>query len=283
MYPSFLQLLRAEIIKIFSRKRSFIGFAAIAAVVFLIQLAMYVDGENYIGLITQSIEQSIKLSGHIVTGNMVCFIILQTLIIQMPLLVALVTGDLISGEAQSGTIRLLLTKPVSREKILFVKFIAGLIYVIALILFLGILSYPLSLLIFGNGDMMVLKSDELVILQSADTVWRFIGAFFIAFLSLTVVSSLSLMLSCFTNNSITPIITTMSIIILFTIIGTLDVPIFETLKQFLFTTHMIIWRNLFDNPINVSFISKSIGVLTAQIALFYGISHYYFSKKDIIG
>ena len=122
MYPSFLQLLRAEIIKIFSRKRSFIGFAAIAAVVFLIQLAMYVDGENYIGLITQSIEQSIKLSGHIVTGNMVCVIILQTLIIQMPLLVALVTGDLISGEAQSGTIRLLLTKPVSREKILLLKF-----------------------------------------------------------------------------------------------------------------------------------------------------------------
>lgn len=74
------------------------------------------------------------------TGNLVCFIILQTLIIQMPLLVALVTGDLISGEAASGTIRFLLTKPYSRTKILFSKFIAGNIYVAFLLIWLGILA-----------------------------------------------------------------------------------------------------------------------------------------------
>lgn len=283
MYPTFTQLLNAELLKIFSRKRTYIGYLAIAAIVFLIQLAMYVDGENYIKLLTQSLEQTMTLSGKIVTGNMVCFIILQTLILQMPLLVALVTGDLISGEAQSGTIRLLLTKPITRQKILFVKFIAGLIYVISLILFLGLLSYPLSLFIFGGGDMIVLKSDELVILQGAETIWRFIAAFFIAFVSLAVVSTLSLMLSCFTHNSITPIISTMAIIILFTIIGTLDVPMFETLKLFLFTTHMIIWRNLFDNPVDFLFISKSISILLAQVIIFYGIAHYYFTKKDIIG
>lgn len=270
-----------ELLKIATKPRSYIGFIAITAIVLLIQIAMYIDGDSYISFFTQSLEQSFSIEGKFLNGNLICFIILQTLIIQMPLLVALVTGDTISGEAAQGTLRLLLTKPYSRAKILWAKIIAGSGYLTLLLLWLGVLALGLGLLIFGKGDLVVLKTEQIVILRENDILWRFLLAFLIAFLSLQVVASLSLLLSCFTDNSIGPIIISMAIIILFTIIGTLDIPLFDTIKFFLFTTHMIVWRNLFDNPLDLQLIFTSVGILIAHIVLFNLFAFYFFKRKDI--
>jgi len=270
-----------ELYKILAKPRSYIGFLAITTIIVLIEFALYVDGKNYIGFIFQALEQTVEIQGEILNGSLVCFIILQTLIIQMPLLVALVTGDLISGEMASGTIRLLATRPVSRQQILWGKILAGGIYVFALLFWLGLLALGGGLLLFGSGDLTVLKTDELVILREEDVIWRFISAFGIAFISLFLVASFSLMLSCFTDNSIGPIIMAMSVIVLFTIIGTMEVPIFDKIKPFLFTTHMVIWRNFFDNPVSQTMVIQSVSVLLGHIALFLGIAHYKFTKTDI--
>jgi len=276
-----LELIKIESYKIAAKPRSYIGFAAIFAIVVLIQIALFADGQAYLDFLIQSLNQSFQIEGMGFNGNMVGFIILQTLIIQMPLLVALVSGDAISGEIQGGTIRSLLTKPVSRSRIVWAKFIAAELYTFLLILWLGVLAWLGSLLFFGNGDLVVLKSDSLVIVRAADTVWRFLAAFGVAFLSLSVVVALSFLLSAFSENSIAPIIITMSIILLFTIIGTFDIPIFNAVKPFLFTTHMIIWRNFFDRPLPLAQIAASVGILIVHITAFLSVTLIYFNRKDI--
>lgn len=276
-----LKLLSAELLKIAVKPRSYIGFAAITVIVLLIEFALWLDGQSYLQFILQTLEQSFDVQGKILNGNLVAFIILQTLIVQMPLLVALISGDLVSGESAMGTIRLLLTKPYSRGEILWAKFFAASIYVFLLILWLGLLALGLGLLVFGPGDLIVLKSEELIIVQAEDTLWRFFAAFGIAFLSLSVVSAFSLMLSCFTDNSIGPIITAMAVIILFTIIGTLEVPLFDRLKPFLFTTHMIVWRNVFEHPLDWPLIRHSSAVLFLHIGGFLAVAFYHFKRKDI--
>ena len=275
------RLLRVELFKIFSKPRSYIGFLAIAAIVMLLEIALYIDGKSYISFILQSLEQSFAVQGNLLNGYLVCFIILQTLIVQMPLLVALVTGDLISGEAASGTLRLMLSRPFSRTQILTAKFAAGSAYTFVLLLCLGVLALGGGVLLFGEGDLIVLKSDSLVILRSSDVLWRYMAALSLAFVSLLTVASFALMLSCFTDNSIGPIVSSMAVIILFTIIGTLDVPLFDKIKPFLFTTHMIIWRNLFDNPIDKLQVYTSVAVLIFHIVLFYTIALIHFNRKDI--
>lgn len=276
-----LYLLKTELYKIFRKPRSYIGFVAITAIVLLIEMAMYIDGKMYMMFFLQQMDASFQIEGNMLSGNMVCYLILQTLIIQMPLLVALVTGDLVSGESASGTIRFLLTRPFSRTQILSAKFIAGSVYVTALVLWLGLLAWGGGLLVFGDGDLIVLKSDQIIILRAGDTIWRFLAAFGIALLSLCVVAAFSLMLSCFTDNSIGPIVASMAVIILFTIIGTMDLPLFDYIKPFLFTTHMIIWRNMFDNPLDWELINNSLLILVFYIVLFLGIAIYYFNRKDI--
>jgi ABC-2 type transport system permease protein len=128
----------------------------------------------------------------------------------------------------------------------------------------------------------VLKSETITIIPADDTLWRFFAGLGIAFVSLLVVASFSMLLSVYSENSIGPIITTMAVIILFTIIGTMDIPLFEKIKPFLFTTHMVIWRNMFDQELDYDLISNSMLILVGHIILFLAITWFSFRKKDII-
>lgn len=270
-----------ELIKIAAKPRSYLGMLAITVLVSVILFALKVDGVSFISFATASFEQTLSFEGNILNGNLVAFIVLQMLIIHIPLLVALVTGDLVSGEAAMGTIRMLVTKPISRAGLLLSKFIAGGVYTLGIVIWLGVMAVLLGKFLFGSGDLMVLNSDGLVIIQQHDINWRYIGAFAVAFLALLTISSLSICLSCFSENSVGPIVTTMAVIILFTIIGTLDVSVFDSVRPFLFTTHMASWRSFFEDPLPLAQIKNSVFVLLFHNVVFVLVSLIYFNRKDI--
>ena len=270
-----------EFIKILSKPRSYIGIGALTLLILIILFAMKLDGSSFISFVTSSFEQTLSFNGTILNGNLIAFIILQMLIVHIPLLVALVTGDLISGEAAMGTVRMLATKPISRTKIVLSKFIAGAAYTFILTLWLIFIALFVSKFIFGSGDLIVLNSEGLVILKEHDILWRYGLSFIVAYLSLLTVSSVSICLSAFTDNSIGPIVSTMAIIILFTIIGTMDVTVFDYIKPLLFTTHMASWRSFFEDPVPYSKIINSIVILLIHNILLVSIAIFKFNKKDI--
>ena len=270
-----------EFVKILAKPRSYLGIGALTLLIAVILFAMKADGSSFISFVTSSFEQTLSFNGNILNGNLIAFIILQMLIIHIPLLVALVTGDLISGEAAMGTVRMLASKPISRTSIVLSKFIAGAVYTLILTIWLGFLALIVSKWIFGTGDLIVLNSDGLVILQEQDIMWRYGLAFIVAFLSLLTISTLSICLSAFADNSIGPIVSTMAIIILFTIIGSLDVSVFDSIKPYLFTTHMASWRSFFEDPIPMSKIIQSVVILLAHNVILVVVAIVKFNKKDI--
>lgn len=271
-----------EFIKIAAKPRSYIGLGAITLIVGIILFAMRLDGQEFISFVTRPFEQSLSFEGNILNGNLIAFIILQMLIIHVPLLIALVTGDLISGEGAMGTIRLLLTKPISRNYILFSKYLAGCAYTFVMLVWLMFMALVIGKLLFGTGDLMVLGSDGLIVFNVNDVLWRFVCGFNLAFLSMVMVATLSLTLSCFSDNSIGPIVSTMAIIILFTIIGSLDVPVLQKIQPYLFTNHMIAWRNFFEDPLPIGKILNSVEILLIHIIGLLAIAVYKFNKKDIL-
>ncbi len=270
-----------EFVKILAKPRSYLGIGALTLLIFVILFAMKADGKSFISFVTASFEQTLSFNGNILNGNLIAFIILQMLIIHIPLLVALVTGDLISGEAAMGTVRMLASKPISRTNIVLSKFIAGAVYTLVITLWLGFLALVVARWIFGTGDIIVLNSDGLVILKESDVMWRYGCAFLVAFLSLLTISTLSICLSAFAENSIGPIVSTMAIIILFTIIGSLDVTVFDNIKPYLFTTHMASWRSFFEDPIPTAKIIQSVVILLVHNVLLVLIAIIKFNKKDI--
>ncbi|MFY7669252.1 MAG: ABC transporter permease [Crocinitomicaceae bacterium] len=270
-----------EFIKILAKPRSYLGIGALTLLIGIILFAMKADGSSFISFVTSSFEQTLSFNGNILNGNLIAFIILQMLIVHIPLLVALVTGDLISGEAAMGTVRMLATKPISRTNIVLSKFIAGAVYTLILTIWLGFLALIVAKWIFGTGDLIVLNSDGLVILKSDDIMWRYGLSFLVAYLALLTISTLSICLSAFAENSIGPIVSTMAIIILFTIIGSLDVSVFDNIKPYLFTTHMASWRSFFEDPVPWGRIQESIIILLVHNVILVSLAIFKFNKKDI--
>ena len=293
------KLLKIELFKIFRRPRTYIAFGAIAAIVFLIQIALKFDGKSYIELMLGNLDGSFDFSDELklklLNGYLICFLILNTLLIQMPLLVALIAGDSIAGEANMGTLRLSLTKPVSRTQYMLVKFFASVVYTLAMLLWMALLALLGSVLIFGTNDMVILRSAGIEQIPEADVLWRYVAAFGYAAVALTTVASLSFLLSVFAENSIGPIIATMSIVIVFTILSEMNIPIYDaTVKPYLFTSHMVAWKGFFyvkaDNDgttitgsiENLPAIMRSLGILLIYIAGFLGSALLVFKKKDIL-
>lgn len=277
-----LTLIRIELYKIFKKWRTYIGFIAIAVLVPVIQLAMLAEGERSLDFMTRNLQQSFVFVGNLLNGYLISYIILNSLVIHIPFLIALVAGDLLAGEATAGTYRLLIIKPVSRLKILSSKFLSGIIYTNLLVLWLAVISIGLGVIIFGVGELIVIKNSNIVIFPKYDIMWRFLLGYSFASLSMMVVASLAFLLSSLVENAIGPIVSTMAIIIVFIIISAIDIDIFQKIKPFLFTTYMSSWRLFFDDPIDLSKIVESALILVGHIIAFFGVTVYIFHKKDIL-
>jgi len=234
-----------------------------------------------------------------INGYFMCYIILNTLLVQVPILVALIAGDAISGEANMGTLRLIMTKPISRTQLIMVKFFASFLFTVFLLIWMAVMALFVSLFIFGADDMLIfrVKGEESQILQITkdDVLWRYFAAFGYAAVALTVIASLGILLSVFAENSIGPIVATVCIVIFFTIVSNINVPIIDkNVKPWLFTSYLVGWKGFFyigtdgdGQPIkgsieNWAAIRNSLCILMAHIAIFLGIAIYSFRKKDIL-
>ena len=243
-----LSLLRIEIFKIFRKPRTYIAFAVIALIIVLIQIALTFGGEEYVGLMLSGMGNSFEdiPTDNILNGYLVCFIILNLLLIHVPILVALVAGDSVAGEANMGTLRLLVSKPISRIQLLLMKFTASFLYTMALLIWMAVLALFLSIALFGVNWLGVPRELQFNKMEADDVMWRYGLAFCFAAIGLTCVAALSFMLSVFSDNSIGPIVITVCVIIVFTVLTQMQIPFYdETIKPYLFTTHMLGWKGFF--------------------------------------
>ena len=252
------------------------------------------DGDEYVDFVMSGLKQNFDFQGKILNGYLVCYIVLQLLLVHVPLLIALIAADMISGEANMGTLRLMLTRPVSKSQFMLAKFLAAGCYTFILLVWIAILALFGSMWLFGTDDLIIQKTSYVVQLQENDVFWRYAGAFGFALLAMLTVTALGFFLSLFAENSIGPIVTTMSIIIVFTILSTMSIPLFETIKPYLFTTHMVTWKEFFDEKVtaqneviigsiqNADKIMQSVIVLLAHIVGLVMASIFIMKKKDIL-
>lgn len=291
-------LLRIELFKIFKRPRTYISFGAVAAIVLLFQVGMIFDGKSYLDLILNNVKDTFEVSDDVknglLNGYFICFAVLNILLVQLPLLVALIAGDAIAGEANMGTLRLSLVKPVSRTRYILIKFAASFVYTIILLIWFALLALFGSMILFGTNTLVVFRAESIEMIEASDVLWRYVAGFGYAAIALTTVSALAFLLSVFAENSIGPIIATMSIVIVFTILSQLNIPIYDnTIKPYLFTSHMVGWKGFFylkanengairGSVENMPAILRSMGILLTYIIVFLSTAVYVFRKKDIL-
>ncbi|HXG01091.1 MAG TPA: ABC transporter permease subunit [Bacteroidota bacterium] len=274
-------LLRYEILKTYSKWRTYIGFLAILVLIPVVEIGLKLEGGGILRRMTRELSQDFLLVGNLFNAYFVTLFIMNSLWVHVPFLITLVAGDQLAGEATAGTFRLMLIRPVSRSRILFVKYATTLLYVCSLVAFLALLSLGVGMALFGTGDLLV-PGRVLVVLPGAELPWRMVLAFGLATLSMWCVASLAFLFSSLVENAIGPIIGTMAVIIGFIIISNIPVELFAALKPYLFTTYFTVWQKAFEQPIPWETIAGHGAILVAFCVGFYLMSWYIFIRKDVL-
>jgi ABC-2 type transport system permease protein len=151
------------------------------------------------------------------------------------------------------------------------------------------------MLFFGTNDMLIARNDVMEQISKNDILWRYIAAFGYAAVALSTVAALAFLLSVFAENSIGPIVSTISIVVVLTILSEMKIPLYDsTVKPYLFTSHMLAWKGFFYSKANsdgqaipgsienLPAILRSLGILLSYIVLFVSSAIIVFREKDIL-
>ena len=272
-----------ETYKTFSRWRTYISFGVITLIVLLTEVVMRLSAGEILHRMMRSFQRDFLMAGNILNAWFVTAFIMNSLHIHIPFLITLVAGDIVSSEAASGTVRFLLIRPPSRQRILNAKYLAALFYTAGLVLFFGIFCLLLGLALFGSGDLIIHHYGrfDIVLIPEGELPLRMLLAFGGAVWSMTVVASLAFLLSALAENSIGPIIGTMAVVIVFLVFGNLPLDFFRNLKPYFFTTYMSLWQEFLDIPIRWPEVGRSALILGLHNTGLFLIASFIYRRKDI--
>jgi len=278
-----MKLFWLEIFKTFSRWRTYIGFGFIALVVILTEVVMKLSANEIMFRMMRSFQKDFLIFGNLLNGWFVTAFIMNSLHFHIPFLITLVAGDIVSSEATSGTVRLLLIRPPSRSRIITAKYVASLFYTTAIVLFLAFMCIFLGLALFGSGDLIMnfAARFRIVFIPEAEIPVRMLLAFAAAIWSMTVVASIAFLFSTLAENSIGPIIGTMAVVVVFFLLGNFPFDFFRTLSPYLFTTYMTFWQRFLDDPIPWQEIVRSALILGLHNVGLFFIAFVAYNRKDI--
>ncbi|RPI02133.1 MAG: hypothetical protein EHM64_14505 [Ignavibacteriae bacterium] len=243
-----IRLIYYELIKIFLKKRTYLGFGIVLLIVPLVEIAMKLEGGRYLSMAMRGLSRDFLFFGNIFNGWFVAHQLMNSLWLHIPLLISFVAGDQLAGEATAGTYRLILIKPVSRTRIFISKYITTIIYTVIFVFFLAALSIGLALALLGRGDLIIMNRN-ILLLPESEVAWRFVIAYGLAALTMVTIASLSFFFSSFVENAIGPIVATMGLLIVCTVITVMPVELFELPRKFLFTRYLDLWQRSFLEPI----------------------------------
>ncbi|SEB62034.1 ABC transporter permease [Paenibacillus sp. GP183] len=208
----------------------------------------------------------------------------------IPLIIMVISADIVSSEHSTGTIKLLLTRPIRRWKILMSKLITLVLFTSLTILSTGVLCYLVSGIVFGFGgwDLPVFVgitangSDVDFSHVRAVGQWLFIiMEFGLVWFSALVVALMSLMLSVLVRSTAAGMGIMLAVLISGTILSNM-VSSWETAK-YLFMVNLDLTRYLTgaNPPIKGMDLSFSLSVLALWAIASLIVSFTVFTRKDI--
>ncbi len=275
-----INILQIELYKLFSSYRTYITFAIAIFLMLIVDLGFYSDGEELFSYLLQPLNDNFYIEGKVVNGYLIAYLALNTLWVHIPVLIIIVTTYIFSGEFELGTIRILLTQPISRSNLLIAKIITMIIYTILFMLVIVFFALVPSVIFFDTGDVIVFI-DGIQFIQEATFLPRFFYATVFAILAMIAFSSMSMFFGLWLKNTLTAILLSLGLLILFTMIQTFVLGIFSSWQPFLFTYHFAKWQLFFVDVIPYRTIFNSVYFLIAMSLFFIGLSFLKFNKMNI--
>jgi len=264
------RFLRSELRLIFGRRRNIAGLAVLAAVPIIIGLATRYSGDGgggEGGFIGQAANNGLFVGLAALTVELPLF---------LPLAVACISGDTIAGEANVGTLRYLLATPVSRSRLLGVKYLALLISTAFAVLMIAAVGVVLGLLLFGAGPVTLLSGAQV---STGVGLWRLLLVCGYIFICLAGFGAIGMFISTLTEQ---PIGATIGLAGLAVISQILDsVSQLSAIHPYLPTHYWLDFADLLRDPIAIDLIVPGVISAVVYAAVFLAAAWARFGSKDV--
>ena len=272
---------RAEWLKLLARKRTYIGFGAFLAMELIILVVFQRQGPE--GFYRRMIARQGGLFENYFSGLTLGFIVLAfSAALLGSIYLALVSGDIVAKESEDGNLRLLLARPVSRLRLLAVKYATCTCYAWLLIQFIAWSAFLLGVWVRGWGGGMFVFAPE----QGLAELWEWdeglrryaLCSVFLG-LSMTTVSSVAFFFSCFRIKPAAATITALSYMLIDTIL--LRTNLLKSYEHLLITTYLESWMSVFLDPIPWALIARNYTVIAAVNLSLFILGAAWFQSRDL--
>ncbi len=197
----------------------------------------------------------------------------------LPIAVAVLGGDAIAGESQSGTLRYLLVRPVGRTHLLIAKLVTVIAFVLLAVLVVFAVSYVEGRLLLGQAPATGTVSLSGSTLTPQEIFIRTVLALAYVIISMLGVAAIALFFSTVTSSSIGAALGTVGLLIASTVLLGLDAA--GALHPFLPTRYWLAFVDLFRDPILWRDVTRGLVVQLSYLAVFFLAAWANFSTKDI--
>jgi len=276
----FLAHLRNELLKLFGKKRTYIGFGTFLIAQNAMLLAFRFT--RWQGEVERALSGNGYLAVEFISALTVAmFMLIPQLVLLMPLYTSLVGGDLVAKEAEDGTLRMILCNQVAAERLLLAKWFAGLIFCALLVLTLGATALFFARLWFPWKGMFVFSPPLglFSVLPPADGLRLYVFSHVFMIVSVCVVFALGFMFSCFNMKPAAATILALSF--LFVNLVMEGIPFFERYHEYLLPYHLRAYLYVFAHPIPWNRILGSGCILVAVCVSSFLIGAAAFQARDI--
>lgn len=196
----------------------------------------------------------------------------------LPLVTALVAGDIFASEDQHGTWKTLLTRSASRAQVFWGKVIAAVAFAIAALIVLATSTIVASVLIVGHQPLVGLTGQ---LIPSGTAARLVVESWATALPPLLGFTCLAIMLSVFARSSAFGIAAPVVVAMVMQMVGSLGG--IDGLRPLLLTTPFEAWHGLLAAPSFTGPLTSGLGVCAAWIALTLTISFVALRRRDITG
>lgn len=277
----FLQQLRGELRKLFARPRTWMGYGAFIAMEALILFVFKLKGGQ--DFMRRRMETNGLEFGTFYSSLTITFMIMIFSMVMLgSIFFALVAGDIVAKENEDGNLRMVFARPISRFRLLLVKYAAVSLYTFTFVIFVGLTGYAMAVAAVGREGGLFVMEQKMKVFAAYPDWWEGAGRLSLSAIGIAIsmitISSFAFMFSCFKIKPAAATIVTLSILFVDMILQFF--PFFEPYLSYFVTWRMSTWVFLMERHISWPKIIESYAFLGGLNITLFTIGWLAFQTRD---
>jgi len=265
-------MIRVELSKLLRRPRTWVTIALLAGLPVIVGIFVKASG-----LAPRPGEGPALLSEVLNNGLLFPAAALAIILpLFLPIAVSVIGGDTVAGEAATGTLRYLLTRPVGRSRLLTAKLATVVVFIFLAVIVVALVALLAGIVLFGIRPLSSISATEL---SPFETFTRTVMAILYIGWSMLGLGAIALFASTRTDSPLAASLATLAAFVGSQVLDLIEAT--EVIQPFLPTHYWLKFVDFYRDPILWRDVNAGMLLQAVYVAVFLGAAWANFTTKDI--